>query len=198
MYEPFWDLRCAPPRASSSLALLPGASLPSPTLHFCLVACEDKSEAVTGCCLLLAAPLGVCLGPAGELLHGKASAHHMACSPSCLSLSVDACPQLLPALNSLSALNYACCRCSLPLAKEAKGGTFSWLGLKGSSPSSIQDCLTAFTADEKMEVRVVCVWSVWSRCTLVCCWPAQHTARLDCLGPAPATTLHPVPHLNLI
>lgn len=38
MYEPFWDLRCAPLPASPSLALLPGASLPSPTLHFCLVA----------------------------------------------------------------------------------------------------------------------------------------------------------------
>ena len=40
--------------------------------------------------------------------------------------------------------------CSLPLAKDSKGG-FSWLGLRGS-PSSIQDCLTAFTADEKLEV----------------------------------------------
>lgn len=41
--------------------------------------------------------------------------------------------------------------CSLPLSKEGRGGGFSWLGLKGS-PSSIQDCLTAFTADERLEV----------------------------------------------
>ncbi|KAL4459011.1 hypothetical protein ABPG75_013876 [Micractinium tetrahymenae] len=39
---------------------------------------------------------------------------------------------------------------SLPLAKDGKGGGFSWLGLKGT-PASIQDCLTAFTADEKLE-----------------------------------------------
>jgi ubiquitin carboxyl-terminal hydrolase 2/21 len=39
---------------------------------------------------------------------------------------------------------------SLPLSKEGRGGGFSWLGLKGS-PSSIQDCLTAFTADERLE-----------------------------------------------
>lgn len=39
---------------------------------------------------------------------------------------------------------------SLPLAKEGKGGGLSWLGIKGT-PASIQDCLTAFTADEKLE-----------------------------------------------
>jgi hypothetical protein len=42
--------------------------------------------------------------------------------------------------------------CSLPLARESKGGSFAWLGLKGATPASIQDCLTAFTADERMEV----------------------------------------------
>lgn len=51
---------------------------------------------------------------------------------------------------------------SLPLAKESRGGGFSWLGFKGASPT-IQDCLTAFTADEKLEVGLgddAC-WASW-------------------------------------
>ena len=50
--------------------------------------------------------------------------------------------------------------CSLPLAKEGGGkvggGNFSWLGIKGGGgsggPATLQDCLTAFAADEKLEV----------------------------------------------
>ncbi|RMZ52581.1 hypothetical protein APUTEX25_003724 [Auxenochlorella protothecoides] len=39
---------------------------------------------------------------------------------------------------------------SLPLAKEGKQSSLSWLGIKGS-PASISDCLTVFAADEKLE-----------------------------------------------
>lgn len=39
---------------------------------------------------------------------------------------------------------------SLPLAKEGKQSSLSWLGLRGS-PASIGDCLAAYAADEKLE-----------------------------------------------
>ncbi|GAB4823329.1 hypothetical protein N2152v2_010375 [Parachlorella kessleri] len=39
---------------------------------------------------------------------------------------------------------------SLPLAKEGKNSSLSWLGVKGT-PASIQDCMRVFTADELLE-----------------------------------------------
>lgn len=74
------------------------------------------------------------------------------------------------------------CLCSLPLAKEGKSGSFSWLGLKGT-PASIQDCLAAFTADEKLEVggRV-------PRCKTVACWLCRcmHSYSQQCQGSSTA------------
>jgi hypothetical protein len=41
---------------------------------------------------------------------------------------------------------------SLPLVREARGGLSSWFSA-GKPPSSITDCLAAFTADETLQVQ---------------------------------------------
>ena len=41
---------------------------------------------------------------------------------------------------------------SLPIVKEGKGGIGAWLSGK-KDPTSIQDCLQAFTSDELLQVR---------------------------------------------
>jgi hypothetical protein len=40
---------------------------------------------------------------------------------------------------------------SLPLVREARSGLSSWFSA-GKAPSSITDCLAAFTADETLQV----------------------------------------------
>ncbi len=41
---------------------------------------------------------------------------------------------------------------SLPLVREARGGLSSWFSSR-PPPSSITDCLAAFTADETLQAR---------------------------------------------
>ena len=54
---------------------------------------------------------------------------------------------------------------SLPIVREGKGGLGAWLSGK-SIPTTIQDCLQAFTADEVLQVSSCC----WAGCLyLVCC-----------------------------
>ena len=63
--------------------------------------------------------------------------------------------------------------CSLPLAKESRGGGFSWLGFNKGAPATIQDCLTAFTADEKLEVGGPGCRLVWCVCLFEVAAPSR-------------------------
>lgn len=66
---------------------------------------------------------------------------------------------------------------SLPIVKEGKGGIGAWLSGK-KDPTSIQDCLQAFTSDELLQVMVHCT--------------AQAHSTMDVQYQTPAELIHQV------
>lgn len=70
---------------------------------------------------------------------------------------------------------------SLPIVKEGKGGLGAWLSGK-SIPTTIQDCLQAFTADEVLQVwasSCTCVCACVCACVCVCVHVCVHVCVVD-------------------
>ena len=84
---------------------------------------------------------------------------HLPCLPACCVCATQvlppARPPTRPSTHNRPPARPPTLARSLPLVREGKGSSFAWLGIKGA-PTTLADCLTAFTADEKLEVRGVC------------------------------------------